>query len=87
VALVDGEGPDTAQACRLILGCLAPRPVAWITTMAEQGRVNAAPFSSSNEGATGPPMHGATIAKRAGKGAIIHRPMLQRPPGGEGCAG
>jgi flavin reductase (DIM6/NTAB) family NADH-FMN oxidoreductase RutF len=69
-AFVDGEGLDTAAAYRLIVGCVVPRPVAWITTMDEEGRVNAAPFSSYNYVATSPPMLGVNIAKRAGDGAI-----------------
>src|SRR5689334_22128002 len=45
---VDGEGLDTAEAYRLVIGCVVTRPVAWITTVDAAGRVNAAPFSSYN---------------------------------------
>ncbi len=69
-AFVDGTGLDTAAAYRLIVGCVVPRPVAWITTMDRQGRVNAAPFSSYNYVATSPPMLGVNIARRAGDGAM-----------------
>ncbi|MBI0537280.1 flavin reductase family protein [Roseomonas sp. KE2513] len=67
---VDGEGLDTAAAYRLIVGCVVPRPVAWITTVDGEGRVNAAPFSSYNYVATSPPMLGVNIAARAGDGAM-----------------
>ena len=63
---VDGCGLDTDAAYRLIIGCVTPRPVAWITTVDAQGRVNAAPFSSYNYVATSPPMVAVNIAKRAG---------------------
>jgi len=63
---VDGEGLDTAEAYRLIIGCVTPRPVAWITTVSADGRVNAAPFSSYNYVATSPPMVAVNIAMRAG---------------------
>ena len=33
------------QAYRLLVDCVVPRPIAWVTTMDEQGRVNLAPFS------------------------------------------
>jgi flavin reductase (DIM6/NTAB) family NADH-FMN oxidoreductase RutF len=69
-AFVDGAGLDTAAAYRLIVGCVVPRPVAWITTVDRQGRVNAAPFSSYNYVATSPPMLAVNIAARAGDGAI-----------------
>ena len=67
---IDGEGLDTAAAYRLIVGCVVPRPVAWITTMDAEGRVNAAPFSSYNYVATSPPMLAVNIAARAGDGAV-----------------
>lgn len=63
---VDGEGLDTDAAYRLIVGCVVPRPVAWITTVNADGLVNAAPFSSYNYVATTPPMLAVNIATRAG---------------------
>lgn len=65
-AFVDGQGLSTEDAYRLIVGCVVPRPVAWITSVDEQGRVNAAPFSSYNYVATSPPMLAVNIATRAG---------------------
>lgn len=67
---IDGEGLDAAAAYRLIVGCVVPRPVAWITTIDATGRVNAAPFSSYNYVATSPPMLAVNIAARAGDGAM-----------------
>lgn len=64
--LLDGEGLDSETAYRLIVGCVVPRPIAWITTMGEDGLVNVAPFSSYNYVATSPPMLAVNIATRAG---------------------
>lgn len=69
-AFVDGQGLDTATAYRLIVGCVVPRPIAWVTTVDDAGRVNVAPFSSYNYVATSPPMLAINIAARAGDGAI-----------------
>ncbi|MGE0312852.1 MAG: flavin reductase family protein [Lautropia sp.] len=44
---------------------MAPRPIAWITTVDDAGCVNAAPFSSYNYVATSPPMLAVNIALRA----------------------
>lgn len=66
---VDGDKLDTETAYRLIVGCVAPRPVAWITSIDEHGRVNAAPFSSYNYVATSPPMLAINIATRPGSGS------------------
>ncbi len=67
---VDRDALDTETAYRLIVGCVVPRPVAWITTVDEQGRVNAAPFSSFNYVATSPPMLAVNIARRPGSGGV-----------------
>ncbi|MDH2237373.1 flavin reductase family protein [Pigmentiphaga sp. GD03639] len=61
------EGMSTEEAYRLIVGCVAPRPVAWITTQDESGRVNAAPFSSYNYVAHSPPMLAVNIGSRKGE--------------------
>jgi flavin reductase (DIM6/NTAB) family NADH-FMN oxidoreductase RutF len=65
-AFIDAAGIDTETAYRLIVGCVVPRPVAWITTVDAQGCVNAAPFSAYNYVATSPPMLAINIATRAG---------------------
>ena len=67
---VDREALDTATAYRLLVGCVVPRPIAWITTVDAQGRVNAAPFSSYNYVATSPPMLAVNIALRASDGRM-----------------
>ncbi|MBU4610259.1 flavin reductase family protein [Achromobacter sp. GG226] len=67
---VDGAQLDTETAYRLLVGSVVPRPVAWITTIDTDGRVNAAPFSSYNYVATSPPMLAVNIALRPSDGAI-----------------
>src|SRR6476619_2770450 len=67
---VEGDGLDTAAAYRLLVGCVVPRPIAWITTIDEQGRVSAAPFRSFNYVATSPPVLAVNIAGRAGSGGV-----------------
>jgi flavin reductase (DIM6/NTAB) family NADH-FMN oxidoreductase RutF len=67
---VDGPALDTETAYRLLVGCVVPRPVAWITTVDAEGRVNVAPFSSFNYVATSPPMLAVNIALRAGDGLV-----------------
>jgi flavin reductase (DIM6/NTAB) family NADH-FMN oxidoreductase RutF len=69
-ACVDGSQLDTETAYRLLVGCVVPRPVAWITTVSAAGIVNVAPFSSYNYVATSPPMLGINIARRASDGAM-----------------
>ena len=65
---IDGARLDTETAYRLLVGCVVPRPVAWVTTIDAAGVVNAAPFSSYNYVATTPPMVAINIATRPGSG-------------------
>ena len=67
---------DTEKAYRLIIGCVVPRPIAWITTLGENGVVNAAPFSSYNYVAHSPPMVAVNIGSRDGELKDTARNML-----------
>lgn len=66
---IDRDHLTTDAAYRLLAGCVAPRPVAWITSIDGTGRVNAAPFSACNYVADSPPMVAVNIAKRPGSNA------------------
>jgi flavin reductase (DIM6/NTAB) family NADH-FMN oxidoreductase RutF len=68
--LIDGDALDTDTAYRLLVGCVVPRPIAWITTVCSDGKVNAAPFSSYNYVATSPPMLAVNVALRASTGGL-----------------
>jgi flavin reductase (DIM6/NTAB) family NADH-FMN oxidoreductase RutF len=63
---LDASLLDTEAAYSLIIGCIVPRPIAWITTVDAAGTVNAAPFSSFNYVAHSPPMLAVNIGLRAG---------------------
>jgi len=52
----DLKGEHARQAYKLLAGVVTPRPIAWVTTLDEAGRVNAAPFSFFNVFGTHPPM-------------------------------
>ncbi len=54
----------------LLIGLVAPRPIAWVTSMDEAGRLNAAPFSAYNYLCTDPPIVGLGVTNRPGRGAI-----------------
>jgi flavin reductase (DIM6/NTAB) family NADH-FMN oxidoreductase RutF len=51
------------DAYRILSSLVIPRPIAWITTVDEAGRVNLAPFSSFM-GIFGPPMLAFTVGRR-----------------------
>jgi flavin reductase (DIM6/NTAB) family NADH-FMN oxidoreductase RutF len=60
------ETTPAPQIYNLLIGLVAPRPIAWVTSMDEEGRVNAAPFSSYNYLCTDPPIVGMGVMDKPG---------------------
>jgi flavin reductase (DIM6/NTAB) family NADH-FMN oxidoreductase RutF len=58
------------QIYNLLIGLVAPRPIAWVTSMDENGRLNAAPFSAYNYLCTDPPIVGMGVMNRPGRGFL-----------------
>lgn len=54
------------QIYNLLIGLVAPRPIALVTSVNEDGRVNAAPFSAYNYLCTDPPVVGLGVTNRPG---------------------
>jgi flavin reductase (DIM6/NTAB) family NADH-FMN oxidoreductase RutF len=52
------------QIYNLLIGLVAPRPIAWVTSMDEEGKLNAAPFSAYNYLCTDPPIVGMGVTNR-----------------------
>jgi len=57
------RGP-AGDVSTLLLGLVAPRPIALITSMDENGKLNAAPFCAYNHPCTGPPIIGVGLTNR-----------------------
>ena len=71
--LFDVSRLPTHNVYNLLIGLCVPRPIAWITSMDEQGRLNAAPFSAYNYFSTDPPIVGIGVQNRPGgrEGPIV----------------
>lgn len=63
------DGAAKKDVYNLIIGLVAPRPIALVTSRNEDGGVNAAPYSSYNYMAIDPPMVGLGLAEKSGAGA------------------
>jgi len=57
---------ETKQVYNLLIGLVAPRPIALVTSSNEQGQLNAAPFSAYNYLCTDPPVVGLGVTDRPG---------------------
>lgn len=62
----DLEKSPEGVAYKLLIGLVAPRPIALITSMDEQSRLNAAPFSAFNYFGTDPPVVGVGVQNQPG---------------------
>ncbi len=63
----DFEAIPASQTYKLLVGLVAPRPIALITSVDEEGRLNAAPFSAYNYLCTDPPIVGIGVTNRPGE--------------------
>ncbi len=63
----DLEAIPASQTYKLLVGLVAPRPIALITSVNEEGRLNAAPFSAYNYLCTDPPIVGIGVTNRSGE--------------------
>jgi flavin reductase (DIM6/NTAB) family NADH-FMN oxidoreductase RutF len=61
---VDMAGLTERERYRLAVGIVVPRPIAWITTVSENGGVNLAPFSAYVILANDPLMIGVSIGRK-----------------------
>jgi flavin reductase (DIM6/NTAB) family NADH-FMN oxidoreductase RutF len=66
----DLENIPHSHAYKLLVGLVAPRPIALITSMDGEGRLNAAPFSAYNYLCTDPPIIGVGVANRSGEAFV-----------------
>lgn len=64
---LDANTLETTDRYRLIIGCVVPRPIAWVTTVNAKGVVNAAPFSAYNYVSHSPPLLAINIGERNGQ--------------------
>jgi len=60
----DTEKATPREIYNLLIGLVAPRPIALVTSMDENGIINAAPFSAYNYLCTDPPIVGLGVMNR-----------------------
>ena len=64
---IDPTSLDDDGRYKLMTGIVVPRPIAWVTTMSDEGLVNAAPFSAFTFLSYRPIMLCISVAGRGGK--------------------
>jgi flavin reductase (DIM6/NTAB) family NADH-FMN oxidoreductase RutF len=66
----DLDNSPPSLAYKLLVGLVAPRPIALVTSMNEHGHLNAAPFSAYNYLCTDPPIIGIGVTNKSGDGFV-----------------
>src|SRR5260370_38215499 len=54
--IIDVSSADVVAVYKALVGVVTPRPIAWVTTIDGEGRVNLAPFSFFNAFSANPPV-------------------------------
>lgn len=78
---ISAESLSSEAAYKLLVGCVVPRPIAWVTTLSKGGQgdyVNAAPFSAFTFVSNRPPMVGVSIGRKVGKLKDTARNIIER---------
>ena len=68
--IFDLEQAAAGVAYKLLVGLVAPRPIALVTSMNVDGSLNAAPFSAYNYLCTDPPIIGMGVTNKPGEGFV-----------------
>ena len=63
---IQASSLDAIEAYKLLTGVIVPRPIAWVSTLSEQGVSNLAPFSYFTGVSNKPPMVGINIGHERG---------------------
>jgi flavin reductase (DIM6/NTAB) family NADH-FMN oxidoreductase RutF len=63
--IIDVSSADVVTVYQALVGIVTPRPIAWVTTIDDEGRVNLAPFSFFNAFGANPPV-------------VVFSPVLRR---------
>ncbi|CAM3834201.1 flavin reductase family protein [Alkalicoccus chagannorensis] len=78
MAAFSSEGLSKQEQHRLLTSIVAPRPIAFVSTMSEDGVLNAAPFSYFNIVSAEPPLLSISIGRKKGQQKDTARNILQK---------
>jgi len=63
---LDPKSLSADESYKLLTGVVVPRPIAWVTTLAPNGGINLAPFSTFTFVSPKPPMLAFSVGQRSG---------------------
>lgn len=75
---IDPNQNSERENYKLLIGGIVPRPIAFVTTIGENGIVNGAPFSYFNIVSSNPPLVSLSIQRKFGEKKDTARNILQK---------
>lgn len=64
---IDPDSQSVQDNYKLLIGSIIPRPIAFVTTLSEEGVLNAAPFSFFNIVSADPPLVSVSVQRKNGE--------------------
>ncbi|MEH7013206.1 flavin reductase family protein [Neobacillus niacini] len=74
---IDTSENSERENYKFLIGSIIPRPIAFVTTMSEEGIINGAPFSYFNIVSSNPPMISLSIQRAAGRQKDTARNIIE----------
>jgi flavin reductase (DIM6/NTAB) family NADH-FMN oxidoreductase RutF len=74
---IDPSKNTERENYKFLIGSIVPRPIAFVTTLSDEGIVNGAPFSYFNIVSSNPPMISLAIQRSAGRQKDTARNIIQ----------
>ncbi|MGV3465899.1 MAG: flavin reductase family protein [Heyndrickxia sp.] len=74
---IDPSANTERENYKLLIGSIIPRPIAFVTSITENGTVNGAPFSYFNIVSSNPPMISLSIQRSGGKQKDTARNIME----------
>ena len=75
---IDPQTNSERENYKLLIGSVIPRPIAFVTSLSEDGVLNGAPFSYFNIVSSNPPMISLSIQRSGGKQKDTARNILKK---------
>src|SRR5690625_931532 len=75
---IDPRNNTARENYKLLIGSIVPRPIAFVTSLGENGIVNGAPFSYFNIVTANPPMVSVSVQRRNGVQKDTARNIIQQ---------
>jgi len=76
--IIECKDENSQDLYKILLGCVVPRPIAWVSSQSSDGVLNLAPFSFFNAFSADPPIIGLGIGMKSRKNEDGSRSLVPK---------